>query len=184
MDGGRSYRRFLQGDDSGIVEIIRDYKDGLTLYLTGYVGNVFIAEELMEDTFFKLVTKKPRFSGKSSFKTWLYAIAKHLALDYLRHSSRIISVPPEMADHISPELSQIESDYIKEEQKIMLHRALGKLSPEYRQVLYLLYFEDLPREEVAKLMNKNARALENLIYRAKNSLKANLEKEGMQYENI
>ena len=65
-----NYRRYLEGDDEGIVEVIRDHKDGLTLYLAGIVGNIFTAEELTEETFFKLVVKKPRFAGKSSFKTW------------------------------------------------------------------------------------------------------------------
>ena len=63
-NGASSYRRFLDGDDKGIAEIVGDYKDGLILYLNVYVNNIFIAEELTEDTFFRLITKKPRFSGK------------------------------------------------------------------------------------------------------------------------
>ena len=74
-NGASSYRRYLDGDDSGLVELVRDYKDGLILYLNGITGNFCLAEELMEDTFFKLAAKKPKFSGKSSFKTWLYSIA-------------------------------------------------------------------------------------------------------------
>ena len=47
MDNGAdSYRRFLNGDDNGIVEIIRDYKDGLILFLNRYVNNIHIAEDL------------------------------------------------------------------------------------------------------------------------------------------
>lgn len=69
MDSGAdSYRRFLDGDDEGLAEIVREYKDGLILYLNGYVNNLYIAEELTEDTFFRLITRKPKFSGKSTFK--------------------------------------------------------------------------------------------------------------------
>lgn len=69
MDSGAdSYRRFLDGDDEGLAEIVRKYKDGLILYLNGYVNNLYIAEELTEDTFFRLITRKPKFSGKSTFK--------------------------------------------------------------------------------------------------------------------
>jgi mRNA degradation ribonuclease J1/J2 len=57
MDNGAcSYRRFLDGDDTGLSEIVKDYKDGLTLYLNGIVSNIFVAEELMEET--KRVVKK------------------------------------------------------------------------------------------------------------------------------
>ena len=68
-NGASSYRRFLDGDDQGIAEIVGEYKDGLILYIQHYVGNIFVAEELAEDTFFRLMTKKPKFAGKSSFKS-------------------------------------------------------------------------------------------------------------------
>ena len=49
-NGASSYRRFRDnGDQNALVEIIRDYKDGLILYLTSIVGNVQTAEELAED---------------------------------------------------------------------------------------------------------------------------------------
>ena len=38
--GASSYRRYLDGDDTGLTELIRDYKDGLTLYINGYVNNM------------------------------------------------------------------------------------------------------------------------------------------------
>ena len=82
-NGASSYRRFLDGDDNGIIEIVNNYKDGLILYLNGYVNNIFIAEELTEDTFFRLIIKKPKYSGKSTFKSWLYAIGRNVAVDYI-----------------------------------------------------------------------------------------------------
>ena len=87
-NGASSYRRFLDGDDSGIVEIIRDHKDGLIFFINRYVNNIHTAEELTEETFFRLVTKKPRFSPKYSFKTWLYTLGRNIALNYLKHASR------------------------------------------------------------------------------------------------
>lgn len=39
-NGASSYRRFLDGDDKGLEEIVRDYKDGLILYLNSYVSNI------------------------------------------------------------------------------------------------------------------------------------------------
>ena len=74
MDNGEnSYRRFLVGDKEGLYEIICEYREPLILYLNSIVQNIHIAEELAEDTFFELAARKPDFSGKSSFKTWLYS---------------------------------------------------------------------------------------------------------------
>lgn len=76
------YRRYLDGDDNGLIEIIEIYHEGLTLYLNSIVNNICLAEELMQDTFVRLAVKKPRFNGRQYFKTWLYSIAKHCAIDY------------------------------------------------------------------------------------------------------
>ena len=68
-NGASSYRRFRdKGDESGLAEIISDYNDGLIFYLTSIVGNIHTAEDLAEDTFVLLGTKKPRDKGKGSFK--------------------------------------------------------------------------------------------------------------------
>ncbi len=183
-NGASSYRRFQNGDDNGIVEIIRDYKDGLILYLNGFVSNIHIAEELMEDTFVKIAIKKPRFSGKSSFKTWLYTIARNVALDYIRKNKHIKEVSIEDYREIIRDEEDLEKAYFKEEQKILLHKSLRKLNPDYRQVLYLVYFEGFTNDEVASVMKKNKRQIENLIYRAKQSLKVQLDKEGFVYEGL
>ena len=82
--GAANYERYLQGDDGAVEALVEEYKNGLTLYLNSIVGNIFTAEELMEETFFRLIAKRPRFSGKSSFKTFLYAIGRNAAVDYIR----------------------------------------------------------------------------------------------------
>ncbi len=183
-NGASSYRRFLGGDDTGLAELVRDYKDGLILYLNGIVGNVSVAEELMEETFFKIITKKPKFRSEYSFKTWLYTIGRNITMDYLRKSvKRSDAAFDDLESYVQDEYS-LERLYIVEEQKIMVHRALKKVHTEYRQVLWLLYFEDLSYKEAATVMKKSARQMKNLVYRAKKALKEELDKEGFVYEKL
>ncbi len=109
-NGASSYRRFLDGDDKGIAEIVGDYKDGLIFYLNAYVNNIFIAEELTEDTFFRLITRKPRYSGKSTFKSWLYAIGRNVAVDFIRHNSKLLHTPIEdMENYLSEAVFEIKT---------------------------------------------------------------------------
>ena len=182
-NGAESYRRFLQGDDKAFVEIIRDYKDGLILYINGFVNNVITAEEITEDVFFKLVTKKPKFKEKSSFKTWLYAIGRNTAVDYLRRNSKQKEVTTEEIREIEDERLSIEQAYIKQERLILIHRALEKLKPEYKQVLWLVYFEGLSHKEIGQIMHKSIRATQMLANRAKQTLKTILIQEGIRYED-
>ena len=182
MDSGASsYRRFLAGDDSGLVEIIRDYKDGLLLYLTGYTHHVSLAEDCVQETFIKLAVKKPKFREDSAFKTWLYAIGRNIAVDTLRRQH--IHLPLDEAANIA-DMHSLEQDYLIEESKILLHQAIRKLKPEYQQVIYLSYFEGFSNEQSAKIMHKTRRQIENLLYNARKALKSELEKEGVSYEEL
>ncbi len=183
-NGAGSYRRFLSGDNEGISEIVAEYKDGLILYLNGYVNNIYIAEELTEDTFFRLITKKPRFKEKSSFKSWLYAIGRNTAVDYIRHNSKTAITPIEDMENYLSDNESLERNYINEEAKIMLYRALMTLKPDYKTVLWLIYFEAFTNTETAMILGKSSRQLKNLLYRAKQSLKTTLEKEGFIYEEL
>lgn len=183
-NGASSYRRFLDGDDKGIVEIVGDYKDGLILYLNGYVNNIFVAEDLAEDTFFRLIIKKPRYSGKSTFKSWLYAIGRNVAVDFIRHNSKLLNIPIEDMKNYLSEEQNLEQSYIKEDRKIAVHKALSELAPDYRTILWLVFFEEFSRKEVAIIMKKSDRQIKNLLYRAKQSLKSKLEKEGFVYEEL
>ncbi len=181
-NGASSYRRFLDGDDKGLAEIVENYKDGLILYLKGYVNNVFIAEELTEDTFFRLIIKKPRYSGKSTFKSWLYAIGRNVAIDFVRHNFKQLNTPIEDMENYLSEEQSLEQSYIKEERKIAVHKALSKLPNDYRTVLWLVFFEGFSSKEAAIVLKKNERQVRNLLYRAKQSLKSKLEEEGFVYE--
>ncbi len=183
-NGASSYRRFLDGDDKGIAEIVGDYKDGLILNLTGYVNNIFIAEELTEDTFFRLITKKPRYSGKSTFKTWLYAIGRNVAIDFIRHNSKLINTPIKDMENYMREGQSLVQSYIKEERKITVYKALSELTTDYKTILWLVYFEGFSNKEMAVALKKSDRQIKNLLYRAKQSLKSKLEKEGFVYEEL
>ena len=183
-NGASSYRRFLEGDESGIVDIIRDYKDGLMLYMNQFVKNIHIAEDLTEDCFVRLVVKRPKFKGKSSFKTWLYSIGRNLAIDYIRHNSKTVELSDEDYNALLIDEKNIETEYIKEEQRLVVHNTLRKIKDEYSQVLYLSFFEDLSNKEISIVMKKSKRQIENLLYRAKLSLKNELDKEGFYYEKL
>lgn len=182
MNGTINYRRYLAGDDEAFIEIVKEYKDGLIIYLNNFTNNIHIAEELAEDTFVKLGIKKPRNTEKSSFKTWLYVIGRNIAIDYLRKKSKSKEIP--INDNMIFEQESIEQSYIKEENKLLIHKVMRKLKLEYKQVLWLTYFEGFTNKEIAKIMKKNLHNIETLVYRARISLKSELEKEGFSYEDL
>ncbi len=176
-NGASSYRRFLDGEKEGMIEIICEYREGLTFYLYRFTNDLGSAEEIAEDTFVKLCTKKPKFSGKSSFKTWLYTIGRNCALNYMKRRRFVSDTPLHEYTGIS-DGTDVETQYIEKEQSFLVQKAMKRLKPEYSQVLYLLYTEEFSTEETARIMHKSKRQIGNLVYRAKNALRLELGKEG------
>ena len=173
-----------KGGENGVVERIKEYMDGLVLVVVGIVNNIDVADDIAEDTFVLIGTKKPKFKGTCSFKTWLYSIGRNITMDYLRKHSKHATLYIEDVPEIIDPNSHIESLYFLEERKIIVHKALHQLKKEYRQVLWLMYFEQISQKEIAAIMKKSVHSIETLSYRAKKSLKIQLEKEGFVYENI
>ena len=180
--GAEIYLRFLDGDDECLTELVRLYRDGLIMFLNTYVHNISTAEELAEETFFRLVIKKPHFVKKYSFKTYLYTVGRNLALNHIRKNSRENVDIDDCAD--IPDLKLIEETYLDSERKIQLHNALKNINSDYAQVLRLVYLEGFSNVEAVKIMGKNSRQIENLLYRAKKALRTELEREGFTYEDL
>ncbi len=182
--GSETYKRFLNGDKSAMAELIRNYRDGLILYLNTVTGNIGLAEELAEDTFVKLGTRRPKDKGSGSFKTWLYTIARNMAIDCLRRQSKNVRVPIEDVEQSLADEEELEERMIKDERRIAVHKALEKLNENYRQVLWLTYFEDLTAKQVSEIMQKNPHAVEVMLSRAKEALRNQLRKDGFEYEDL
>ncbi|WP_303805828.1 RNA polymerase sigma factor [Ruminococcus flavefaciens] len=182
-NGASSYRRFLDGDRNSFTELVREYWDGLTLYLSGFTNSITEAEEFAEEVFLKLYAERPPFSGKSSFKTWLYAIGRNTVLNMLRKRRKIREASLDGFYDVSDK-EDIERNHIHDENKKLLYGAIEDLHSDYRQVLYLVYFENFGVAETAEIMHKSERQVYNLLYRAKAALKKTLEKEGFEYEEL
>lgn len=183
-NGSENYRRYLRGEEDGLVEIIKEYKDGLILYLNSFVGNISAAEELAEETFVKIGIKKPSDKKISSFKTWLYTIGRNTAIDYLRRNAKQNAISSEESEALAKDEENAERQFLRREQKMIVQKAMRSLRSEYRQVLWLTYFEGFSCKETAAIMKKTVHSVETLVYRARNALKEELIKEGFIYEDI
>ncbi len=174
MDRGESsYRRYLDGDESAFEELVKDCRDPLTFFLYGFVRDWYAAEDIAIDTFAEIAYKK-NFNFKYSFSTYLYTVGRSRALDYLRRRKRRAAVSLEEAEPYLFEDGSVEEDYIKDEEKKELHRAIGALPEKQRTVIHLIYFEALSYEETARVMGVGRKAVDNLLYRAKEALRSAL----------
>ena len=183
-NGASSYHRFQAGDVNALEELVELYSDGLILFINGFVNNLAVAEDLADETFFEVMSGKSRYKGRCSFKTWLYKIGRNNALDHLRRQSRFPQTPVEELENQLPDRESLERQVLRSEQNRQVHQALQKLHGEYREILHLLYFEDMRYADAALVLRKSIKQVENLAYRAKKALRSTLEKEGFTFEDL
>lgn len=180
--GAEAYRRFLAGEDNALEQVIDLYKDSLIFFLMQYVKGMDIAEELTEDTFVALAVKRPLFRENAKFRTWLFTIARNKALNYLHSAAFRRNVPIDEAEEVflpgSPEQRLLE-----QERYLSLYGAMSRLTANQREMIWLVYFEDMSISQAASIIHKTQRQGNSILFRARQSLKAILEKEGFEYEN-
>ncbi len=182
FNGAACYRRYLDGDERAFDELMDFYHDGLILFINKIVGNYSVAEELAADCFVELLIHKKRFLGNSDFKTYLYSIGRHKAIDYVRKDAKKKIIAPEELPEIENN-ERIEESFIEDESKRALHKAISQLNEDYRAAVYLIFFEELSYDAAAKVLGKSKKQIDNLIYRAKGALKKILTEGGSEDEN-
>jgi len=102
-----------------------------------------IVNEIITNVIEKI--KKGEFRGESSLGTFIYIITSRRIIDYIRQKTKVLKHAPEPASYPDPH-EHIEN----KERAESIAKAIKKLMPKYRDVLYLYYYKDLSREEVAK----------------------------------
>ena len=182
-NGASSYRRFLEGDDAGLKELIEAYRMSLQMFILSFAGEEEIAEEAAIETFVKLATKKPRYNGKASFKTWLFCIGRNTATDYIRKQKKHDTVSMDEAASQASDKPSLEELYVTEERNRRVAAAMKKLKGEYYTALWLRYFENQKVAQIAKILHKSEGSTKVLLSRAREALKAQLGKDGFDYED-
>ena len=178
MDHGpSSYRRYLLGDEEAFAEIVKEYFDHLVFFIQRYVDDFAAAEDIAMDVFAWLIVHKNRYNFSVSLKTYLFRLGRSRALDYIKHRSKLQTVELSQAAEQADQGPSLEEMLLQDARKQAVHKALETLSGEMRAVVHLTYFEDLPADEVAKVLKKSRKQVYNLLYRAKNAFRTVLDEE-------
>lgn len=180
-DGWIQYNRYLDGDNSALEGLLDTYGDALVRFAYCFVGDAAQAEEIAEDAWATLIFRRRRFSESENFRAYLYKIVRNKCIDYLRFHRRKIPLSDVENVLIS---SDLQMDTAKKERNQTLYACMQGLAPQYRQALYLVYFEEYKPEQIGAILKKTRKQIYNLLARAKTALRESLEKEGItNYEN-
>ena len=120
-------------------------------YVISLAKNRELAEEITQNTFYKAVSTKAKFKGKSDEFTWLCSIAKNLYYDELRNSQRLADMS-EISELTSDE--NIESAVEDSDMSFRIHIVLHQIEEPYKEVFQLRIFGELSFAQIAAIFGK------------------------------
>lgn len=138
------------GNEDAAEELIKRYYVSVLRYCKWHCSSLETAEDLTQETFFRLFKNLSGYQGKKKFKAYLYAIANHLCID---ESRKVQLYPLEDENHIADECNEI----FRIEDKAEIDHLLSILSPEQKEAIILRFGEQLSFEEIAKVMGCSMR---------------------------
>jgi RNA polymerase sigma-70 factor (ECF subfamily) len=171
---------FPMRDEALIALIADDDKDALKTFYLRHQARVFrfvmrivsnkaVAEEITNDVFLEVWRKAHQFQARSRAATWLLAIAHHRAISAIRRRSNA-QLDDEFPVALEDPGDSADAVVDKHDRSAMLDRCLTKLTPQHREVIKLVYYQEKKIDEVARLLSVPVNTIKTRMFYARNRM--------------
>lgn len=150
-------KQYIQGNEACLEMLINRHKDRVFTTIILIVKDSYIAEDLFQETFIKIIKnlKKGKYNEEGKFLPWALRIARNMAIDYFRKMKRMPIVTDSDGEDVFRKI-QIQTEnreqvIIRTEDEDKVRRMIDKLPEEQRQVLILRHYGDLSFKEIADM---------------------------------
>jgi RNA polymerase sigma-70 factor (family 1) len=169
-------KRVSDGDEISFEHLMMNYSSSLFRYTMGIIHNRESSEEIVSDVFLEVWESRKNLLAIGNFKAWLYTIAYHKTISYLRSIPKAEEVSYELIEDFK--MSPIESpdeEIINKEEIEAINKAIQKLPPKCKHVFYLAKIEKIPYKEISRILNISVKTINNHIAYAMAKIKDCLE---------
>lgn len=148
---------FSEGNLYAFEALINRYKDKLFSSIVFLVKDKYLAEDLFQETFIRIIDTihNNRYNEEGKFLPWAMRIAHNLCVDYFRKMKRLPTIVDsdnnDIFDWVQVAEESPEQKIIRHQNHDRVHRMLDKLPPEQREVIVLRHFADLSFKQIAEL---------------------------------
>jgi RNA polymerase sigma factor (sigma-70 family) len=160
------WNRFRKDDAKAFREIYEEFSDALFAYGCKFSCDRELVKDCIHDLFVDLYRYKPNLNKPEYLEFYLFKSLKRLIISKLKAEKRITVEEEKLFRHmkfnLEDELLQNEMDA---SQIQWLHKALQKIEPKKREMLFLRFYSNLNYAEIAEIMNMNTDAVKKQIYR-------------------
>ncbi len=178
--------KILEGCHSSFEELMRKYNRKMYNFILRMVRDEEIAIELTQDLFVKIYTVLEKYNFSYKFSTWVYRICYNLVIDYIRKKQDNV----DSFDYTLLTKKQIidSGNYSgedgfevceKEEMSQYLWSVVERLPDKFRELIFMRYIQELKYEEIAEVADLPVGTVKNRIFKAKELLKVEIDKDGV-----
>jgi RNA polymerase sigma-70 factor (ECF subfamily) len=152
-DDKRLVELVLSGDKHAFEHLFNRYRDAIGRLLQQRLGTTSAspedAEDLLQETFIKVYINLHRYSSDYTFGQWLYTIARNTFIDFVRRRSEDMPIDDRFLAPASTAPNPEES-VINLQQRHQIEHYLGRLTPRYRRLFELRFYDEYSYEEIAE----------------------------------
>ncbi len=152
--------------EKGVRQMMDAYQSRLYWHIRRIVVDHDLAQDTLQDTFIKAYQNFHQFKQDSQLYTWLYRIATNESLQQLKKSKRMQKSDEETEHH----LQNLVADNVSaeaEEIQVLLQKAIQSLPEKQKLVFTMRYYDDLPYEEISKILDMSVGTLKTNYHYAK-----------------
>ena len=175
MEDDRLHELVRQGSYTEALEGLLDrYQNKVFRLAFSYTRDQSRAEELAQDVFVKTWQALPRFDGRASLSTWLYAITRNTCLSALRYDARRRMQPLDEARDRAAGVPNADP----RAERLDTQRLIDALPEAQRRVITLFYLEDRSLLEVGRMLDMPEGTVKSHLHRARRALAGAMKAEG------
>lgn len=170
-----------KGNEASFKVVYDHFYARLYFFVSEYIPNRDLAENILQDTFLTLWEKKDQLIADTNLNAYLYTVAKNFSLKKLRndrYKQNIIqtsALSPTELELQSEALRKLDtSELIFEEMEAIISQTLSSLSPQCRLVFEMSRFQDLKNGEIAEKLNISPKTVEGHMTKALKTFKTSL----------
>jgi RNA polymerase sigma-70 factor (ECF subfamily) len=174
-------RSLQDGEDAALAPLMQHWEQPVKRFIFRLVGNTAEAEDLAQEVFVSVYTKRALYRSGAKFSTWCFSIAANQAKNRLRWWRRRPALSlnawteagGDTADDSAAGASA-SHEAVRHEQIAAVQKAVAALPLDLRTALVLFEYEGQSMAEIAEALGCTPKAVENRLYRARQQLKLTL----------
>jgi|SRR5579863_4167343 len=173
--------RVKDGDGISFALLLNKYRASIIHFLYRMVQDRAISEELAQEVFLRVYRSRETYEPTAKFTTWLFRIATHLALNWLRDGrnerkqERLDETNEDApARELADRAPSVEQQMVRQVKVLEVRRAVAALPDKQRAAVLMHKYEEMEYSQIAKVLSCSESAVKSLLFRAYETLRGRL----------